>query len=87
MAVLVDVPMWPAHDQLWAHLVSDSSLEELHAFAERAGLPRRSFDLDHYDVPQERIASLTAQGAEQVSAHELTRRLIASGLRVKARDR
>jgi hypothetical protein len=87
MAVLVDVPMWPAHDRLWAHLVSDSSIAELHAFAERAGLPRRSFDLDHYDVPEERIAALTALGAEQVSAHELTRRLIASGLRVKARDR
>ena len=87
VTVLVDVPMWPAHDRLWAHLVSDSSIEELHAFAERAGLPRRSFDLDHYDVPEERIAALTALGAEQVSAHELTRRLIASGLRVRARDR
>ena len=87
VTVLVDVPMWPAHDRLWAHLVSDSSIEELHAFAERAGLPRRSFDLDHYDVPEERIAALTALGAEQVTAHELTRRLIASGLRVKARDR
>ena len=87
MAVLVDVPMWPAHDRLWAHLVSDSSIDELHAFAARAGLPRRSFDLDHYDVPEERVAALAALGAEQVSAHELTRRLIASGLRVKARDR
>ena len=87
MTVLVDVPMWPAHDRLWAHLVSDSSLAELHAFAGRAGLPRRSFDLDHYDVPDERIPALVALGAHQVSAHELTRRLIASGLRVKARDR
>jgi hypothetical protein len=87
VTVLVDVPMWPAHDRLWAHLVSDASLEELHAFAERAGLPRRSFDLDHYDVPEERIPALTALGAQAVSAHELTRRLIASGLRVKARDR
>ena len=87
VAVLVDVPMWPAHGRLWAHLVSDGSLEELHAFASRAGLPRRSFDLDHYDVPEERIPELTALGAVQVSAHELTRRLIASGLRVKSRDR
>jgi hypothetical protein len=87
VTVLVDVPMWPAHDRLWAHLVSDSSLEELHDFAARAGLPSRSFDLDHYDVPEERIPALTALGARQVSAHELTRRLIASGLRVRARDR
>jgi hypothetical protein len=79
--------MWPAHGRLWAHLVSDTSLEELHAFAELAGLPRRSFDLDHYDVPEERVPELAAMGATQVSAHDLTRRLIASGLRVKARDR
>jgi len=87
MAVLVDTAMWPAHDRLWAHLVSDSSLAELHDFARRAGLPRRGFDLDHYDVPAERIDDLVALGAEPVSAGDLTRRLIASGLRVRARDR
>ena len=87
MTVLLDPPLWPKHDTVWAHLVSDSSLEELHEFARVAGIPERAFDLDHYDVPEERIPALTAQGAEQVSAHELTRRLIASGLRVKARDR
>ena len=87
MAVLVDDPMWPAHGRLWAHLVSDASLDELHAFAAAAELPSRGFDLDHYDVPQERIPDLVALGAERVSAHDLTRRLIASGLRVRARDR
>jgi hypothetical protein len=87
VTVLVDTPMWPAHGRLWAHLVSDASLAELHAFARRAGLPERGFDLDHYDVPLERIDELVALGAERVSAGELTRRLIASGLRVKARDR
>ena len=85
--MLVDTPMWPAHDRLWAHLVSDSSLVELHAFAARVGLPRRGFDLDHYDVPAERMAEIVAAGAVRVDAHELTRRLIASGLRVRARDR
>ena len=39
MTVLIDQPIWPAHDTLWAHLVSDSSLDELHAFAARAGIP------------------------------------------------
>lgn len=87
MTVFVDVAMWPAHGRLWAHLISDASLAELHAFAERVGLPPRGFDLDHYDVPEERIPELAALGAEQVSAHDLVRRLIASGLRVKARDR
>jgi hypothetical protein len=87
VAVLVDEPMWPAHGRLWAHLVSDASLDELHAFAAENGVPARGFDRDHYDVPEDRIADLVAAGAQRVSAGELTRRLIASGLRVKARDR
>ncbi|WP_375390200.1 DUF4031 domain-containing protein [uncultured Amnibacterium sp.] len=87
MAVLVDTAMWPAHGRLWAHLVSDASLDELHDFAERAGLPRRGFDLDHYDVPEERVDDLVALGAERVPGAVLVRRLIASGLRVRARDR
>ena len=87
MTVLVDFPIWPAHDRLWAHLVSDSTLDELHAFAARAGLPPRSFDLDHYDVPEDRIPELVALGAQQVPGQELVRRLIASGLRIRAKDR
>jgi hypothetical protein len=79
--------MWPAHGRLWSHLVSDVSLDELHAFAVRAGLPRRAFDLDHYDVPDDAYDRLIRLGATPVSAHDLVRRLIASGLRVRARDR
>ena len=87
MTVLIDQPMWPAHGMLWAHLVSDRSLEELHAFAAAAGLPLRSFDLDHYDVPERRHAQLVAAGAEPVSNRELVKRLQASGLRVPQRER
>lgn len=87
MTILVDQAMWPAHGRLWAHLVSDSDLEELHAFAAANGIPRRGFDRDHYDVPQESIERLVAAGATPVSAHELVRALIASGLRVTARER
>ena len=81
MAVLIDPPRWPAHERLWSHLVSDTSLDELHAFAERIGLPRRGFDADHYDVPQERHAQALAAGAQPVEGRELVRRLLASGLR------
>jgi hypothetical protein len=87
MTVLLDRPMWPAHGTLWSHLVSDATLEELHDFAERAGVPRRSFDIDHYDVPQERYDELVAAGALPVSNRELVTRLAASGLRVRQRDR
>jgi hypothetical protein len=87
MTVLIDPPMWPAHDTLWSHLVSDTSLDELHDFAERHHLPPRSFDQDHYDVPASRFDDLVTGGASPVSANELVRRLIRSGLRVTAKER
>ncbi|MBX3087408.1 MAG: DUF4031 domain-containing protein [Cryobacterium sp.] len=87
MTVLIDKPMWPAHGTLWAHLVSDSSLDELHEFAASCGLPERGFDLDHYDVPASRHAELIEAGAVPVSNRELVKRLSSSGLRVRQRDR
>ncbi|MDQ0725180.1 DUF4031 domain-containing protein [Microbacterium sp. W4I20] len=87
MTVLVDDPIWPAHGRLWAHLVSDTDLDELHAFAKAHDVPARAFDLDHYDVPADLIPRLLAAGAEHVGGKELVRRLIASGLRVRGRDR
>ena len=87
MAILVDDPIWPNHGRLWAHLVSDSELSELHAFAAAQGVPPRAFDRDHYDVPEDMIPRLVAAGALPVSGKALVRALIASGLRVTARER
>lgn len=87
MTVLIDTPMWEKHGTLWAHLVSDRSIEELQAFADAQGLPRRAFDLDHYDVPRERWDELVAAGAVAVSTRELVARLRASGLRITPRER
>lgn len=83
MAVLIDPPRWPAHGTLFSHLVSDTSLAELHTFASTAGIPPRAFDHDHYDIPQRRYDDLVALGAEPVRETELVRRLLASGLRVR----
>lgn len=87
MTVLIDPPLWPAHGTFFSHLVSDASVEELQAFARDAGLPERAFDRDHYDVPLRERELLIALGAVEVSAGELTRRLIAGGVRVPARER
>jgi len=87
MAILIDQPSWPAHGTVWAHLVSDSNLDELHAFADAAGIPRRGFDLDHYDVPEARYGDLVAAGALPVSFREMIVRLRSSGLRVTKRER
>lgn len=85
--MLVDPPLWPRHGRLWGHLVSDTSLAELHAFAAAAGIPERGFDLDHYDVPEDQHDRLVALGAQPVTAGDLIRRLRASGLRIPARAR
>ena len=64
MAVLIDEPIWWFKGRRWSHLVSDVSYDELHAFAERAGIPRRGFQGDHYDVPEEYFDDLVAAGAQ-----------------------
>ena len=87
MAILIDTPIWPAHGTVFGHLISDTSLAELHAFAAAADIPERAFDEDHYDVPERRHAELVALGARSVDGRTLARALIASGLRVPARER
>jgi hypothetical protein len=81
VAVLIDPPAWHAHARRWSHLVSDTSLAELHRFASGLGVPDRGFEGDHYDVPEEYYAAAVSAGAIPVSARELLRRLQASGLR------
>lgn len=87
MTVFIDPPMWPAHETLWSHLVSDASLDELHNFSAQNDIPLRAFDRDHYDVPARAYDRLVEAGAQPISAGELVRRLRASGLRVTARER
>ena len=87
MAIYLDPPLWPAHGTHFSHLVSDTSLEELHAFAAEAGIPDRAFDGDHYDVAAARYSALVAAGAVPVEGRVLVRKLIASGLRIPARRR
>jgi hypothetical protein len=47
------------------------------------GIPRRAFQGDHYDVPEELYAEAVAAGAEPVGCRELLQRLMAAGLRVR----
>ncbi|MFI9047969.1 DUF4031 domain-containing protein [Streptomyces sp. NPDC053427] len=81
MAIYIDPPTWPGHGRMWSHLVSDTSFEELHAFAARIGIPRRAFERDHYDLPAERYAEAARAGAVEVGCKELLRRLTEAGLR------
>ena len=82
--ILVDHPRWPAHGTRFAHLVSDTSFDELHTFAGALVLPRRlRFHHDHYDVPERSWQLVVDLGADVVSTHELVRRIRAAGLRAR----
>lgn len=83
MAVYVDdaVTLWRGHR--WAHLMADT-LDELHDFAARLGLPRRAFQDKtsgaHYDVDAALRERALAQGAVAISRHrnrDLVRAVIA----------
>ena len=73
--IFVDPPIWPGHGRLWSHLISDSSYDELHAFARAVGIP----------VPVELYEQVVAAGAVPVSSREVVRRLDAAGLRKRKR--
>ena len=85
MVIYIDPPDWPGHGRLWSHMISDTSYEELHAFAAGLGIPRRAFERDHYDVVSERYAVAVAAGARPTTSREIVRLLHASGLRRRKR--
>lgn len=87
MTVYIDPPSWPAHGTVFSHLISDTSLHELHDHAATAGISIRAFDQDHYDVPAHRYEDLVSRGAVPVSGRELTRILLRCGLRIPAAHR
>jgi len=82
VTVYVDdaVTLW--RDRRWAHLMADT-LDELHAFAARLGLPRRAFQDKtsgaHYDVDEALREQALRLGAVAISRHrdrELVRAVI-----------
>ncbi|HZQ87388.1 MAG TPA: DUF4031 domain-containing protein, partial [Acidimicrobiales bacterium] len=83
LTVIVDAAIWRGHTGRYAHLASDHSYEELHAFAALLGLPERAFHRDHYDLPEDHRDAAVVLGAHPVDSRELVRRLRAAGLRAR----
>jgi len=81
VTILVDEASWPWRGRRWAHLVSDLSYDELHAFAARLGIPPRAFQGDHYDITADLREEAITLGACPVPGRELVRRLRDAGLR------
>lgn len=87
VTILMDEARWWFQGKKWCHLVSDESYAELHDFAQGVGIPRRAFQGDHYDIPEEYRSGLIEAGASVVESRELVRRLRGAGLRLSPAQR
>ncbi len=87
MAILIDEARWWFEGRKWCHLVSDVSYDELFVFTDALDIPRRAFQGDHFDIPEEYRADMIAAGAVVVESRELVRRLRAAGLRLSPSER
>ena len=81
MAILVDDCNWQWRGMMFCHMISDTSLDELHAFARWVGVPPRAFGGDHYDISAGVRAVAVEEGAIEVSSREVVRALYSAGLR------
>ena len=81
MAILIDDPIWPFRGEHWAHLVSDESYEELHKFAGSIGIPKHTFQGDHYDIPKRLWQTAVDAGALPTEPRVLVKRVKEAGLR------
>lgn len=81
MSLFIDTPRWEWRGMLWAHMISDQGLEELHEAARSLNLRWVAFGRDHYDVPDV-LWPAACEIAELVDSRDIVRSLRRSGLRV-----
>jgi hypothetical protein len=90
--IVVDRPVWTRDDRRYAHLASDRSFEELHAFVD-ALVARQVLGYrprlhgDHCDIPAEHWPDVVRAGAVVVSTRELVHGLRVAGRRRNRRSR
>ena len=87
MTILIDEARWWYDGRKWCHMVSDESYDELLEFAAAIGIPRRAFQGDHFDIPEDYRDEMIEAGAVVVESRELVRRLRAAGLRLSPAER
>jgi DNA invertase Pin-like site-specific DNA recombinase len=90
MSVYVDDAVVHWRGRRWAHLMADT-LDELHAFAARLGIPRRAFQDKssgaHYDVTAELRDEAIRLGAVAISRHRDRARMRAVIAQARAQGR
>lgn len=73
---LVDYAKSPLGPRAWCHMVSDTSMSELHEFAAKIGMKRAWFQGDHYDLVASKRELAIKGGAVAVSSQQLVRRMV-----------
>lgn len=93
MAVYVDNAVFQWRGKRWAHLLADT-LDELHTFAARLGIPRHAFQDKHsgahYDIDsvmREQALRLGAVPVSRLQDRERMRAIIANARRQWSGDR
>lgn len=81
MSLLIDTPRWEWRGHLWAHMISDDGLDELHDAARSLNLRWVAFGRDHYDVPDV-LWPAACEIADLVDSRDIVRSLRRTGLRV-----
>jgi hypothetical protein len=87
VTILIDEARWWFQGKKWCHMVSDVSYDELLEFTDALDIPRRAFQGDHFDIPQEYREAMIDAGAVEVESRELLRRLRGAGLRLSPTER
>lgn len=70
MAIFVD-KLRQYRKQSYCHMMSDTSISELHHFAVRLGIARHWFDRDHYDLREDDRRKAVIAGAKEVSTRDM----------------
>jgi len=81
MTIYIDKAEWVTKAKnprkQYAHMISDTSLEELHFFAAQMGIKRHFFHQSrackHYDISGEQIQKVLSAGAYEVSSKEIVK--------------
>lgn len=87
MAILIDNALWRWRDWMWCHMISDTSTDELKAFAAELGVPEKGFQGDHVDLPEHMREVAIAHGAKEVTSRELVEALYQAGIRLRPEQR
>jgi hypothetical protein len=78
MAILVDNPVNLGKGKIFAHMVSDTSLKELHRFAKKLGIKRDMFQMSdsgfpYYAITISKRLQAIEKGAKEAGPIEVTK--------------